>query len=301
MISLFITALLGLFCCSSINYNAVDHTKEIELREEKPINNVVYNDNGEIILTSGDLQSTSFFLNFTTGLIQAGYVTFSANSQYNYSLLFDSNIGEYFGAWLLDYTGRQPLHTIEYVKTYYDYIVRDNTTYYRNKYELSFYTLSSGYYRFTYWVVATDFAFAEPFTLTSSMTTNNSLDVLNFSYTNDTTEDPIYKYFIPNYKQHEYTQDYVYSQGYNDGYNNGKGDGYQHGYNDGLRDGADYDDISLTIFTGILEVGLLPVNVFLQLLNFEVFGINIGGLVTSLLTIAIVVIIIRVVTGKKDD
>ena len=33
MISLFLTALLGLFCCSSITHNALDNTKEIEVKE----------------------------------------------------------------------------------------------------------------------------------------------------------------------------------------------------------------------------------------------------------------------------
>lgn len=72
------------------------------------------------------------------------------------------------------------------------------------------------------------------------------------------------------------------------------------GYAEGLQDGLEGGQPSV-IFSGILNVALLPVNMFLQILNFEVFGINIGALVTGLLTIAVVIIIVRLVTGKKND
>lgn len=100
-----------------------------------------------------------------------------------------------------------------------------------------------------------------------------------------------------------------YQQGYNEGMAEGEtagettgyNSGYQDGYSAGYEEGFDTDDTALTIFTGIINVGLLPVNFFLQILNFEVFGINIGAIVSATLTIAIVVIIIRVITGKKND
>lgn len=114
-------------------------------------------------------------------------------------------------------------------------------------------------------------------------------------------------------------------ESYQMGYNNGKNDGYaegeaygytqgdEAGYVRGYQQGAsdtqtnfdNYDDTALTIFTGIVDVGLLPINFLLQCLNFEVFGINIGGILTASLTVAIVVILFRVIfnggSGGKDD
>ena len=76
-----------------------------------------------------------------------------------------------------------------------------------------------------------------------------------------------------------------YKQGYNDGlnygYNNGYTEGYdtgyQLGYSNGVQEGLDTNSLPATIFTGALNVGLLPVNVFLQMFNYEVFGINNRG------------------------
>lgn len=91
------------------------------------------------------------------------------------------------------------------------------------------------------------------------------------------------------------------NQGYQSGYSDGNTQGYQTGYASGLLDGQSYDQTALTIFTGIIEVGLLPVNIFLQMFNYEIFGINISGVVSALLTISIVIIIVRFLLGKKDD
>lgn len=90
-----------------------------------------------------------------------------------------------------------------------------------------------------------------------------------------------------------------YTEGWNDGNDNGFADGFNNGYTDGYNDAVVNLDTqgstALTIFTGIIDVGLLPINVFLAMMNFEVFGINIGGLVSSLMTVAIAIIIFRVI------
>ena len=88
---------------------------------------------------------------------------------------------------------------------------------------------------------------------------------------------------------------------YNDGYDNGYGTGYQTGYNEGLAH-ADYDSTALTVFTGIVSIALTPINMFLKIFNFEILGINLTGLISGILTLAVVVIIIRLILGgKKDD
>lgn len=99
---------------------------------------------------------------------------------------------------------------------------------------------------------------------------------------------------------HNWTDD-GYNSGYDAGYSDGVSKGYQEGYSTGYTEADNQDATALSIFTGIINVGLLPVNFFLNMLNFEVFGINIGAIVSATLTIAIVVIIIRVITGKKND
>lgn len=114
--------------------------------------------------------------------------------------------------------------------------------------------------------------------------------------------DNSYKYFYESLRGQDYREGYnegnIY--GYNTGYAEGYDAGQQTGYANGLQDGLDTDSTALTIFTGIIDVGLLPVNVFIKMFNYEVFGINIAGLVSGLLTIAIVIIIIRIITGQKN-
>ena len=97
----------------------------------------------------------------------------------------------------------------------------------------------------------------------------------------------------------------TWSDGYDEGYTNGKNEGYQNGYTDGYTEGAGQNSTATTIFTGIISVGLMPINFFLGILNFEVFGINIGGLVAGFLTIAVTLIIVRIIfsggNGKGDS
>ena len=80
-------------------------------------------------------------------------------------------------------------------------------------------------------------------------------------------------------------------------YNVGKQNGLTEGYTQALDQGT----TATTIFAGIISVGLLPINVFLQMLDLNVFGINIGGLISGLLTVAVVIIIVRFLFGGKND
>lgn len=88
-----------------------------------------------------------------------------------------------------------------------------------------------------------------------------------------------------------------YASGYNTGYSDGASSGYQTGYTDGYTEGATQDETAVAIFSGIISVALIPINFFLACLNFEVFGINIGAFVSALLTVAIVVIITRMIVS----
>ena len=116
-------------------------------------------------------------------------------------------------------------------------------------------------------------------------------------------KDTFNTYFNPTY--------YDYSMGYSDGYLQGIESGpnnqmleqeYERGRQVGIQEGlaqADYSSTANSIFNGIFTIGLLPVNVFLGFMDWEVFGINIAGLVSGLISVAIVVIIIRFILGHK--
>lgn len=96
-----------------------------------------------------------------------------------------------------------------------------------------------------------------------------------------------------------------YSDGYNAGYDTGWDEGYTRGeaigYSDGFEDGASVDDTAIVIFNGILNIALVPINFFLAIFNWELFGINMSALVTSILSVCLVVIVVRLVTGKNAD
>lgn len=74
--------------------------------------------------------------------------------------------------------------------------------------------------------------------------------------------------------------------------------GYQAGYDKGYSDGDSVNENMATIFSGIIDIGLLPINVFLDIFNFEVFGINFKPLVAGLLTALVAIIIFRLFVGK---
>lgn len=83
---------------------------------------------------------------------------------------------------------------------------------------------------------------------------------------------------------------------YQEGYDIGRAEGYT----EGLTDGMDTNGEAFVIFNGILSVAMIPINVFLKIFEFEVFGINISSLVSAILSVAILIIVIRLVTGKKQ-
>lgn len=123
-----------------------------------------------------------------------------------------------------------------------------------------------------------------------------------------------------------------YSDGYTAGYNSGYFDGnsvgfnnaYEQGYAEGVQEASDnanllltqyynngyadgyaaadnQDEVTSTVINGILQVGFVPVNFFLSILNFDLLGINIKGLVTAIITIGLVLVIWRVIINGKSE
>lgn len=74
--------------------------------------------------------------------------------------------------------------------------------------------------------------------------------------------------------------------------------GYTNGYDDGYKEAEDTDANTNSIFSGIIDVGLLPINMFLDIFNFQLFGINFRNVVSGLLTALIAIILVRMFTGN---
>lgn len=92
-----------------------------------------------------------------------------------------------------------------------------------------------------------------------------------------------------------------YADGYNDGYSRGSEQGYNTGYSDGYTAGVSVDQTAFTIFNGILNIGMAPINVFLAMFNFSVFGINLSNFVMSLLTLSVTIWVVKTISGGGDD
>lgn len=83
----------------------------------------------------------------------------------------------------------------------------------------------------------------------------------------------------------------------NESYNTGFADGRAVG----IQEGRQEDATIASIFSGILEVGLVPINFFLAIFNFEILGINITSFVTALLTVCLVIIMLRTMFGGGSE
>lgn len=79
--------------------------------------------------------------------------------------------------------------------------------------------------------------------------------------------------------------------GYSKGYNQGVADGYQQGYNAGVTS----DGFLASLGSLMGTVVMLPVQLLINVLDFDVFGVNIASFVRSLITIVIVLFIIRLI------
>jgi len=73
---------------------------------------------------------------------------------------------------------------------------------------------------------------------------------------------------------------------------------YNNGYSDGYQEGFSADSTATSIFSGILQVGLVPINFFLAIFNFDILGINISAFIRALFTVLITIIVIKFVIGS---
>ena len=91
-----------------------------------------------------------------------------------------------------------------------------------------------------------------------------------------------------------------YTTGYNEGFETGKiaGDktGYNRGYNEGYTAGRNAPDYSFTEF--FIGLGDAFVTIYTSMLNYEFLGINIAGLIGTIVVIITILIVVKVVLRK---
>lgn len=238
----------------------------------------------------------SEFVNYDNGLIEEDF-----SSSFEIPTFFDYSYTDYFS---LDYWCEEyGTYRIEY-----DVYLNDIDFYY-NIFDVTYSTTGNK--------IFSTFVENEPIEISSSL----SDFIYNFSISKSAYTSGYSNGYDFGYSQGQYygyNDGYAkglstgsnssYSNGYNDGvnvgYEQGKdygyNNGYSEGYNNGFNEGVSIDQTAFTIFNGILNISMVPVNFFLSIFNFEILGINLKSLVSALLTLSLIIVIIRLITGKKE-
>lgn len=81
-----------------------------------------------------------------------------------------------------------------------------------------------------------------------------------------------------------------YQAGENAGYASGSASGYNTGYNAGYNAGLDE---GANLWGYVASIATIPFTIFSQFLNFEMFGVNLAGLVSALITAGMIVFLWR--------
>lgn len=84
-----------------------------------------------------------------------------------------------------------------------------------------------------------------------------------------------------------------YSSGRSAGYTIGRAEGYTAGYNTGSNDTSNALNAGTSLITTTIET---PINMFMNILNFEILGINVFGFISACITLMLVVTIIKKVS-----
>jgi hypothetical protein len=94
-----------------------------------------------------------------------------------------------------------------------------------------------------------------------------------------------------------------YSQGSEEGFSQGKTEGYNEGKAYGVNIGIKQGEQSTVTrdFISILgEIAMLPYTAISQIFDFEIFGLNVAGIVFQLITVAIVVVVVSWIIKFKE-
>lgn len=198
---------------------------------------------------------------------------------------------------------------LAYIDFYCNYVELEHNGYYMPAYEVYASEQFNLQVDFIFSITNSDFP-------STPVQYTDSIDFSNGKYTNYTFQESSFRSYLDIVNSSKLSASLIItcSPINEDRYNsvsNAEESGYQNGYHDGYEDGKDVgisighsdnnvmDPQMFTIFNGILNVAMVPVNVFLGIFNWEVFGINIASVVASLLSIAILVIVIRLIAGAS--
>lgn len=192
-------------------------------------------------------------------------------------------------------------HSTDYLNEFESSVVNDSNNYLEITYNLA-QTTTSGTLTFSSsWYDSTLDEMSGVAVSTSSPLYNSNVFVANPNNVSVRFDlDDLYKQLVNAFNMGIGGYDAGYQVGYGEGENAGYDNGYDTGYADGYTEGVETNGTAFTIFNGIIGIGMLPINVFLAMLNWEVFGINISNFVMSILTLAITIYVISTFTGKKD-
>lgn len=298
-----------LSCFSFNNYHSDDIVCIEKLDESHPIQNLgYYNEYGvQLFMSKPDFYSPEIFVTFIRGIsedINNNYQSIGFQNPNSYQITFTNCDGEF--RYLPN--GRVPnarfsaLGSIVVSKTAFTTYNVEGESYYTGYYFIVIadysddnimsisYAVSIPFYNDAAHELANVMVTNVTMTYGSSYTSalgNNAWVYFENSLNEKTT--PYITYYYPHMNDEYY-------RGFNTGYDTGYVDGWSAGYQEGSRYTG---GVASEIIGGIFSVAMLPVNVFLTILNFEVYGINIAGIVTGTLTVALLIIIIRFLFGGK--
>lgn len=312
MFGLLSTFLLVGLCCSSVINNTLDHTQEIEIKEESP-KFISHDSYGTTYVTQTE------FLQYYPAWIQFFINLWNDDNPFVYGYSYsDTTL-----AWskTINFTNWEHIFYLEQIEDLYnnrdikyqclsgEFIATRNANefFQTKRVRLTFGLTGGGTFErnFLYHIY-------DRSDNINTLTDGDLLGAIYYFYNDGTTYAEIMNECLvfpqntdmANIIVQQLSNNYEtgYNDGLNAGYNSGYNTGFQKGYLNGLHD-TSHSETATTIFNGIFTVAMLPVNVFLGFMNFEVFGINISGLVSGLITVALVFIILRFIFGKggKND
>lgn len=126
-----------------------------------------------------------------------------------------------------------------------------------------------------------------------------SNDTIDFDLYFTLLDEGTYNYFDTN---SSYNTGYNagYDIGYSDGSSTGYGNGYQTGFSEAREQYESQSETVNSIFSGILSIGLIPLEFFMSIFNFSILGVNITSIISAILSLMIIVILLRIVLGGKS-
>lgn len=257
---------LVLLFLSSNPYGGYDYTDSVTYQSYLPSNVVE--------LLNDDTYYVENVINVS------GYLSYSNIDSYTFrvnTISIDCTVYTIQDGDIVNYGIYNEEYTISYSDTFYGYEI------------LSSLTVDSGFVGNTYSLGIRSNYFEESQFITFNLPTNvyASEDIV-IQFESEYMENEINTRIMSRTNTPTLDIDSIYSEGYSEG------------YSQGFNEGASMDTTAVTIFNGILNIALVPVNFFLAMFNFEILGINISSLVSALLSVCMVIIVIRMITGKKN-